>query len=552
MTISKPQFVFLVSVVMPLSVSFFNQTEKREKFITRFDVMTEVKTVQELKGFMREWIVEHTSVGIVAPNEVFVYHDDALLDDSTALDKDGHYKVVHSSLMVQLGRVLQRKPMIAGNEPASSSGGHVEVDASTQPPADASTQPPVENDEVDASTQLPAENDEGSESESSEEHDNEVSTEYIEALETENQALRLVVMSGLGFAIPETIEGVEANISAIQQVLNAHTEKLLTLKSRAVEQQTATAPWHNQGVLIRFVGEITREMDLAGTHDATVKRFKEMVLEYIGKNKTKLCYKKYVFTLGDVVMHNNREKVWHNYNLHGGILTVRPSGTGGAKKGTKQPSKTSNMTKKTMMVSSHKDELATLHAKNLQADVGALLQAESMKMQTLHAVMSDAGKGAKVALKQMIESVPSDALTDLTKMDASRPADKLDELNAKLLTHFIPKLFTLEEDVKTAKSTAMAIVRVILTDTLMNSNGSISWKDMERVIDTVKEVRASTSSSSTSPVVVPVPSIFGGGAVAKSPAVPVSNALFGGTGYTSNESTPVPPLPDADGDARMG
>ena len=56
------------------------------------------------------------------------------------------------------------------------------------------------------------------------EPDNEVSTDYMEALETENQALRLVVMSGLGFAIPETIEGVEANISAIQQVLNAHTE----------------------------------------------------------------------------------------------------------------------------------------------------------------------------------------------------------------------------------------------------------------------------------------------------------------------------------------
>ena len=518
---------------MSLSVSFFIESEKREKFIRRFDVSSGNRTVFELKCLMREWIPENTLIGIVAANEVFVYHDDALLDDSTALDKDGHYKVVHSSLMVQLGRVLEKNPKVAGNEPASSSsaGGHVEVDASTQPPA---------------------ENDEGSESESSEEHDNEVSTEYIEALETENQALRLVVMSGLGFAIPETIEGVEANIAAIHQVLNAHTEKLLTLKSRAVEQQTAAAPRQNQGILIRFVGEITREMDLAGTANATVKRFKEMVLEYIGRNKTKTSYQKYIFSLDDIVMLNNREKVWNNYHLNGRILTVRPSGTGGAKKGMKQPSKTSNMTKKTMMVSSHKDELASLHAKNLQADVGALLQAESMKMQTLHAVMSDAGKGAKVALKQMIESVPSDALTDLVKLDASRPADKLDELNAKLLTHFIPKLFTLEEDVKTAKSTAMAIVRVILTDTLMNANGSISWKDMERVIDTIKEVRASGSSSSTSPAVVPVPSLFGGGAVAKSPAVPVSNALFGGTGYTSNESTPVPPLPDADGDARMG
>ena len=151
-----------------------------------------------------------------------------------------------------------------------------------------------------------------------------------------------------------------------------------------------------------------------------------------------------------------------------------------------------------------------------------------------------------------MESVPNDALTDLTKLDASRPADPLDEMNAKLLKHFIPKLFTLEEDVKTAKSTAMALVRVILIDTLMSANGSNSWKDMERVIETVKEMRASASSSSTSLVVVPVPSLFGGGAVAKSPAVPVSNALFGGTGYTSNESTPVPPIQDADGDARMG
>ena len=166
------------------------------------------------------------------------------------------------------------------------------------------------------------------------------------------------------------------------------------MKSSAVEQQTASAPWHNQGILVRFPNEIIRGMHLAGTHEATVKRFKEMVLEFLGKNKTKTCYKKYVFTLGDVVMNKNRGKVWLNYHLHGCILTVRPSGPGWAKKGTKQPS---NMSKKTMLVSSHKDALATLHAKNLQADVGALLQVENMKMQTLHAVMTDANKGAKVA-----------------------------------------------------------------------------------------------------------------------------------------------------------
>ena len=236
----------------------------------------------------------------------------------------------------------------------------------------------------------------------------------------------------------------------------------------------------------------------------------------------------------------------------GMTITAILRGQGGVKKGTKQLSKTINVTKKTMMMSSHKDELVALHAKNLQADVGALLQAESMKMQTLHAVMSDAGKGAKVALRQMVESVPNDVLEDLLKLDASRPADKLDEMNVKLLKHFIPKLFAVEEDVKTAKATAMAIVRVILSDTLMSANGSISWKDMERVVDTTKEVRANASSSSTSPVVVSVPSLFGGGAVAKSSAVPVSHALFGGTGYTSNESTPAPPMPDTDGDTRMG
>eukprot|EP00435_Cladocopium_sp_Y103_P069124 s151_g32.t1 len=133
--------------------------------------------------------------------------------------------------------------------------------------------------------------------------------EYAENLEKENQALRLVIASGLGYAIPDTVDEIEQNIENIKAVLNIHTEKLLELKNA-----------------------VTREMPLPERwQDFTVKNFKEEALEFLGNKKTKTCYKKYQFVVSDRTMDNNRERVSLNYPIRGRTIEVRPVGVGGAR-----------------------------------------------------------------------------------------------------------------------------------------------------------------------------------------------------------------------------
>ena len=281
-----------------------------------------------------------------------------------------------------------------------------------------------------SSTTEPVDDCDDNDSES--EADPEVVGDYVENLEKESKALRLVIASGLGYAIPDTVDEIEQNIENIKAVLNIHTEKLLELKNAMVEQRDRN---DIQGILVKFAGQVTREMPFPNRMcDWTVKRFKEEVLEFLGKKKTKTCYKKYQFIMCNETMDNNRVNFLSHYWMRSCTVEVRPVGVGGARP---KSVKNQHMVKdKTVKAKTKADELNAELSKSFNKETAENdVKVVSRKVEWFVTKSLSGVQGAQDAFAEALNSLDTEALAKLIDLS------KEDGVNDTKLKSMTPYLF---------------------------------------------------------------------------------------------------------------
>ena len=219
----------------------------------------------------------------------------------------------------------------------------------------------------------------------------EVSADFVLGLMKENQALRIVIASGLGYEVPDNIPALEVNMAKIQSVLDVHMTKLVEL--RAANAQTS-------GLLVAFPNMVTREMPVDREFfKKTVKQAKEFVLTFLGKNKFKMDYRKFVFITGDgVVMSNNRVNIINYVNSMGQRINVAPTGSGGAK-----TIRLNNMVKGQEKHTMNVEQLKAI-ASSVPAELRGLITVQKLETDISKFVSDIETKGAKTTFVELTKS----------------------------------------------------------------------------------------------------------------------------------------------------
>lgn len=129
---------------MAVSVSLYHQTQKKTKFLRRFDVegLTEDAKVIDLKKEVCQWMMKNTNVKFPEPYELSVKMDDNPLTDTSKFGRDNHIKVVYTSWQTMLSNdaaaqsaeTAFREAMSSLSVPSASSQPASSSDVPANPP----------------------------------------------------------------------------------------------------------------------------------------------------------------------------------------------------------------------------------------------------------------------------------------------------------------------------------------------------------------------------------------------------------------------------------